>query len=140
VKPEILDYVRYRMDRADEALDVARLVLKLGHPQDAVNRLYYACFYAVSALLLLEGMQSSKHKGVRNLFDLHWIRPGRLPRQMGSFYRELMDARGAADYEDMVEFSRGDIESWLVEARGFVDEVKKRVEELIAGQPPSPAS
>ena len=128
------------MNRAEEALDVARSLLGSGHSHDAVNRLYYACFYAVSALLLLEDMQSRRHKGVRNLLDLHWIRSGRLPRQMGSFYRELMDARGAADYEDMVEFSRGDIESWLVEARGFVDEVKKRVEELIAGQPPAPAS
>jgi hypothetical protein len=126
------------MDRADEALDVARLVLKLGHPQDAVNRLYYACFYAVSALLLLEGMQSSKHKGVRNLFDLHWIRPGRLPQQMGSLYRELMDARHVADYQDLTRFSQTDVELWLVEASCFVGEVKKRVNELMGGQSSSP--
>ena len=139
MKPEILNCVRYRMGRADEVLEVARSNFELGHPQDAVNRLYYACFYAVSALLLLEGMQSSKHKGVRNLFDLHWIRSGRLPQQMGSFYRELMDARQVADYQDLAQLPQTDVELWLVEARGFVDEVKKRIEELIAGQSSSPA-
>jgi len=40
----------------------------------------------VSGLLLAEGLSSSKHSGVRALFDLHWIAQGRLPKSMGQFY------------------------------------------------------
>ncbi|RLB76086.1 MAG: hypothetical protein DRH15_13100, partial [Deltaproteobacteria bacterium] len=43
--------IRYRMDRSKEALSAARLMYEKGHYNDAVNRLYYSCFYAVIALL-----------------------------------------------------------------------------------------
>ena len=49
--PEIRILVQYRLDRAREALAEAALLLDSGHANTGVNRLYYACFYAVSALL-----------------------------------------------------------------------------------------
>jgi uncharacterized protein (UPF0332 family) len=58
-------YVRYRLERASGALAEARMMLDAGHLHATVNRLYYASFYALSALLLTEGMASSKHSGVR---------------------------------------------------------------------------
>jgi len=50
--PEQGQLVRYRFARAMESLDEARLLLANGHIRTAVTRIYYACFYAVSALLL----------------------------------------------------------------------------------------
>jgi uncharacterized protein (UPF0332 family) len=43
----------------------------------AVNRLYYACFYAVSALLVDKGISVKTHAGVRQMFGLHFISTGR---------------------------------------------------------------
>jgi hypothetical protein len=43
--------VRYRMRRANEAIAEAELLAGSGHWNTSVNRLYYACFYAASALL-----------------------------------------------------------------------------------------
>ncbi|HUT45676.1 MAG TPA: HEPN domain-containing protein [Sedimentisphaerales bacterium] len=40
------------LEKAEEALASAQLELNAGHTNFAVNRLYYACFYAVTALLL----------------------------------------------------------------------------------------
>jgi uncharacterized protein (UPF0332 family) len=71
MKSEEIDLVRHRVTRAEETLEDARLVLEQGHLHSAVNRLYYACFYIVSALLFTEGLSSSKHSGVRSLFDRH---------------------------------------------------------------------
>lgn len=45
------ELVRYRLARAKESLGEARLLLANGHIRTAVNRIYYACFYAVSARL-----------------------------------------------------------------------------------------
>jgi uncharacterized protein (UPF0332 family) len=126
------------MGRAEEALTVAREMFEHNRLDYAVSRLYYACFYAASALLLLEGLKSRKHKGILTLLHSHWIRTGRLPQQAGRFYRDMMDARHDADYEDMPRFTPGDVEKWLTEARGFIDEVKKRIEELTQGQSSSP--
>jgi uncharacterized protein (UPF0332 family) len=51
MNPEQRDYLNHRMVRAAESLEVARLAFENNHLQDAVNRMYFACFYMVSALL-----------------------------------------------------------------------------------------
>ncbi len=66
---EVKDLVRYRLARAEETLDEARLMAEKKHGNASVNRLYYACFYAVLALLMLKGHHSSRHAGVRALFS-----------------------------------------------------------------------
>jgi uncharacterized protein (UPF0332 family) len=68
VTPEKRKLVRYRLQRAQEALDEAVLLHEKGHLNACINRLHYACFYAVSALLLMEEKSSSKHSGVRALW------------------------------------------------------------------------
>ncbi len=93
-----------------------------------MNRAYYACFYAVSALLLAEGHSSPKHSGVRALFDQHWIVSGRLPKSMGRFYRQLFDSRQKGDYADLVTFDRADVNAWVHKAAKFVEQVAGSVE------------
>lgn len=131
MKPEVAELVRYRLARARESLAEAELLLANDHVRTAVNRLYYACFYAVSALLLTEGHSSPKHSGVRALFDQHWIVPGRLPRDIGRFYRQLFDARQKGDYADLVTFDRAEVSIWIAEAGNFVEQVARLVESLL---------
>lgn len=83
--PEEHALVRYRLQRARETLDEAVLLHEKRRLNAAVNRLYYACFYAVSALLLTEGKSSGKHSGVRALFNAEWVKPGRIALEYGRF-------------------------------------------------------
>jgi uncharacterized protein (UPF0332 family) len=46
------DLIIYRMSRAKETLQDAELLADGKRWNACVNRLYYSCFYAVSALLL----------------------------------------------------------------------------------------
>ena len=39
--------IHYRLERAQESLDEARLLADAGRWNTCVNRLYYSCFYAV---------------------------------------------------------------------------------------------
>jgi uncharacterized protein (UPF0332 family) len=50
------ELARYRISRAWEALDESRVLAETGHWNTATNRLYYACFYIVSAYLILKGI------------------------------------------------------------------------------------
>ena len=130
MKPETAEYVRYRTGQSQEALGAAGLCLEKGHLHSAVNRLYYACFYSVSALLLCEDFQSSKHTGIRSLFDLHWIKPGRLPVEMARFYRDLFKYRHQGDYEDMVSFSRDEVQAWFREAEALIARISEDIAKL----------
>ena len=50
--------VNYRLERAHEAVEEARLLFTAEHLHTYVNRLYYACFSAVSALLLTRNISN----------------------------------------------------------------------------------
>ena len=76
------DLVLYRMTRANETLEDARILANAGRWNACVNRLYYACFYAVSALLVRHGLSSSKHTGVRSLFNRHYVKTGKVPKDL----------------------------------------------------------
>lgn len=129
MKPEEVEYVQYRLSRATEALDEAGLLMESEHLSTAVSRLYYACFYSVSALLYTDGLSSSKHSGVRSLFNQHWIKTGRLPVEMGRFYQRLFDRRQEGDYGDIVAFAPQDVKKWFDQAREFVRLVSEKVTE-----------
>lgn len=129
MKPEDRTYVEHRIARARESLDEVRVLLTAGHCRTAVSRLYYACFYAVSALLLTEGRRVSKHSGVRALFDRHWVNTGCVSVQRGRFYRRLFQHRQQADYADLVTFEPDIVEGWVNEADAFVREITALVED-----------
>jgi uncharacterized protein (UPF0332 family) len=103
VNPDEKHLIRYRLERARETLEQAQVMSDTGHPAGAINRLYYACFYAVNALLLCRNMASAKHSGVLSLFNRHFIKTGVFSADMGKFYSDLFDSRQDADYADMVE-------------------------------------
>jgi len=131
VTREERDLVRYRLQRAHETLEEAALLREKGHLNAAVNRLYYACFYVVSALLLAEGKSSSKHSGIRALFNKEWVKTGRVSSEYGRFYRRLYDSRQKGDYGDFVRFADANIAPWFQEAQEFVTTVTTLAEGII---------
>jgi uncharacterized protein (UPF0332 family) len=72
--------ISYRMERAHESLDEAEMILDSGRINAHVNRLYYACFYAVSALLLTRDFSTSKHGYLRSLMHREFVKTGIIPK------------------------------------------------------------
>ncbi len=124
MKKEIRTLVLYRLNRADESLEEALILLERDHINTFVNRLYYACFYAVTALLLSKRLSSSKHSGVRALFHQNFIKNELINREMGKFYDKLFDTRQKGDYADLVYFEKKEVGSWFGEAKKFISSIK----------------
>jgi len=129
MRPGQRDYVAYRLSRARSALRSAESLLQLDELPDAVNRLYYACFYAVTALLSTEGIRVSRHTGVLSKFGELWTQPGRFPRQMGRFIHDMFERRLEGDYGEAASFDRAEVEGWLAESRSFVERIASYLEE-----------
>ena len=115
------DLVAYRLQRARESLGDARLLAEAKRWNPCVNRLYYACFYAVSALLAQEGMSSSKHSGVRSLFNRHFVKTGKISVDIGRIFNDLFERRQEGDYIDFVRFEPSQVYAWFPEADAFVE-------------------
>lgn len=65
IKEKQIKLAKYRLKQAEECIDEAScLFSSKKSPRSIINRLYYAMFYAVLALIVFEPYSSSKHSGV----------------------------------------------------------------------------
>jgi len=110
------DLVLYRMNRANEALEDARILADAGRWNACVNRLYYACFYAVSTLLVRHGLSSSKHAGARSLFNKQYVKTGRISKDLARIDNDLFERRQEGDYIDFVRFEESQVLPWISKA------------------------
>ena len=101
-----------------ETLQEVRLMLEGGHLHGAANRIYYACFYAATALLLTRGLSSPRHSGIMALFNRHFVKEGIMSIDMGKFYSRVFDSRLESDYGDVVELSEEDVRADFDEGPG----------------------
>ncbi|OHB79326.1 MAG: HEPN domain-containing protein [Planctomycetes bacterium RBG_16_55_9] len=121
------DLINYRIQRAREALEDARLLANAGRWNASVNRLYYACFYAVSALLIKDGLSSSKHSGVRGLFNQHYVKIGKVGKETAKIYNDLFERRQESDYVDFIRFEQSQVQPWISQAEAFVKQVETAI-------------
>ena len=122
------ELVRYRMERAWETLEEARLMFSSNHLHGAANRLYYACFYAVNALLAQNNMASSRHSGVASLFHRYFVKNKIVPVEFGKFYSKIFDDRTEGDYADMtseIPISQQDFQT----AKAFVEYIAQMIKQ-----------
>ena len=122
------DLVRYRLQRARETLEDARILANSSRWNPCVNRLYYACFYAASALLIQHGLSSSKHTGVRSLFNRYYVKTGAVPKELAQLYNDLFERRQESDYMDVVDFEESQVRPWISRAEHFVENIASIVE------------
>ena len=123
--------IRYRVQRAHEALEEAMLLLTAGHLNTYVNRLYYASFYAVYALLLTQKVSTSKHTHLRSLLHRDYVKTGMIPVELGRHFDLLFDSRQESDYADYVTFKKDEVEPWLDKTKSFVAHIEELIENLI---------
>lgn len=84
MKQEFIDLAKYRLEKAKNTLFYAKRYIDDATLDSTVNRIYYAVFYAVNALLITKGLHSSKHSGVRAIFNKEIVNKGHIENNGGS--------------------------------------------------------
>jgi len=115
--------VKMRIESARETLEDARTLAETQRWRGCLNRLYYACFYAVVALLETDGRGSSKHSGVRSLFQKNYVHTGMISKDFGRFYSKMMDHRTRSDYDLERPLPVESIPDWIAEGDRFIEAV-----------------
>ena len=121
------DLIKYRINRSLDTLREAETMIQNGFWNAAVNRIYYACYYIVSAILLKKSIEANSHKGVRMMFGLHFVQNGLVKREDGRFFSDLYDRRQTGDYEDFITYEEETVLQLYSQANDFV----KRLVELL---------
>ncbi len=114
------ELIKYRYLRALETCEEAIILARENHWNTTANRLYYTCFYAVSALLLKKGFSISTHNGVKTEFHTSFVKSGIIPKQLGRTYSRLFNLRQEGDYMDFKRLEKEDIDPFFQEAKEFI--------------------
>ena len=97
----------YRIQQAEESLDEAQYLFDGDKsPRSVINRAYYSMFYSILALLIFEPYSSSKHSGVLSYFNRHYIKNGRISKDIGRAVNKAFDVRQRGDYREQVIYTR----------------------------------
>jgi uncharacterized protein (UPF0332 family) len=102
--------VELRLEKAHQAKSDALFALQSGRLLMSVNRIYYAMFYATSALALLDGFSTSKHKQLHGWFHQHYISTGVLDKRLYRILIEGFEQRSDGDYEDRATFTAEEVQ------------------------------
>lgn len=121
------ELARHRIGRAHEALDEANLLIEQRHFAGALNRLYYAAFYAARALLATKTLDSSRHSGVIALFQEHFVKTGLISTGVARALPRAFEKRQTSDYGDFSEPTGEEVLSLRDQVRAFVASCEKFV-------------
>lgn len=121
------DIVAYRLCKANQLLHDVDVLFENELWNSTINRMYYACFHAVSALLIKNGIQVKTHMGVRQAFGLHFVKTGLISLEFGRVFSRIYDKRQSSDYDDFIEFTKEEVEKLYPQIKAFVMAVEKLV-------------
>lgn len=127
------DLIEYKLEKSQQALQEADVLEKSGFFNAAVNRLYYAAYYAASALLLGASLETVTHKGIKVMLGLKFIQTGKLDKSYGQTYQRLFDSRQAGDYEDFVYHDENTYGELKPLAESFVAKIEEICREEMNG-------
>lgn len=116
---------KIRLDNANERLRFIPAILEIGDYKTAVNRAYYSIFYAMRAVLALDGFDSKKHSGIIAEFRKQYIKTGIFENDMSDIISDLFEVRSSSDYDDFYIISKSKVIEQYNKAEYFVKKINE---------------
>jgi len=121
------EVVKFKLEKARDTFAEIFFQMENRFYRTAANRLYYACYYAVTALLVNDGYETHTHNGVKTLLGLHYITSGKIDKSFGKMYRQLFNLRQDGDYEDWFDIEEEDVQPFVEPAEKFIAEIENLI-------------
>lgn len=121
--------VGLQMEKANRFLEQAEMVRNLQQWDLAANRYYYACFHAVQALFIHNGLASKTHAGMLRQFGLHFIKTGIVEDRLGGFLTRMEQLREKGDYNCVFSITEEELSTIIGPARELVDVITRLIQD-----------
>lgn len=128
---DLVAYISYRQEKSQEAYDNACLLADNKAWNAAINRLYYSCFYVVTALLLKNSIKAQTHTGVKSEFAKNFVKEGIVNKEDFHVYSDLMDWRQKGDYGDMFDFDEETVMGLLPLVKHFLQVINGLIDNKV---------
>jgi len=119
--------VKYRLNQAFETIELAQFLVKNDKLVIAVNRIYYGMYYALTALAIKDGFETSKHGQLIGWFNKEYISTKKADPIFGKILRNAFQNRTKGDYDAFVNFENVEVEVMLSEMSSFIEEIERLI-------------
>ncbi len=121
--------IDYRIERAKQTVIEAKFNFENGFLNLTENRVYYAMFYAVSALALKYDFVTSKHSVLKGWFNKEFIFTKKIDTFYYKIYNRAFERRQEGDYDDFITFEKDEVELDLQNMDIFLVEIFRLIYE-----------
>lgn len=119
----------YRLQKAKEDLEAAKITFEHHKLAQSVNRSYYAFFHAVRALLAYDLFDSKRHSSVIGYFNQQYVATGKIGKEYYKMLARAFDKRMKSDYHDFYSVTKEEAREQLDNAGIFIDLIEKYIED-----------
>ena len=119
--------VELELEKAQKTFRELDVLMNANMWNTAANRIYYALFHAVSALLINDGHAVKSHRGVLVQFGQHYVREGIFSGDDGRVLSELVILRDNADYNCFYEAAEENVRSYIVPVRDLIEKIRNYI-------------
>lgn len=123
--------VQLRLERAWQTLEEAKGNMTMKYWHVVANRLYYAAYYAVSALLIANGDAAQTHAGVKTVFGMHFVKTNIVSREINDLYSKLFALRMTGDYDDTYNLREEDVLPLIEPTEALITTIASLAQERI---------
>ena len=118
------DYSQYRLQRAKDTILEVEKHIENRFWNTAINRMYYACFYAVGALLVKNDITTTSHSGARLQFGQNFVKTKLVEKRFSKIYSDLFEKRHKGDYNDFFDYDEETVLRLFPLAKEFIDKIE----------------
>jgi|YNPNPStandDraft_1061719.scaffolds.fasta_scaffold00274_17 uncharacterized protein (UPF0332 family) len=126
-KKEALIRAKDEIERAEEELEVAKILQKKEFYYKSIASAYYAVYHSAKSLLLLKGVDPKTHEGVERMFGMYYIKTGEFNIKIGKAIGRLRKMREEADYYPEIPFDYEDSKEAIALAQDFLQKAKQKI-------------
>ena len=119
--------VNLELKKAHDTFEEIGILTNANRWSGAANRLYYAVYHAINALLIHDNHQVNTHNGSHAMFSLHYIKTGIFPIEYGRLYNQLQTMREESDYNCVYEVDPEELSSRIKPAQELIEAINKLI-------------
>lgn len=119
--------IELELERVDKTLHEMEIMLQNELWSLTANRLYYALFHAVSALLIKDQREVGTHRGAVNKFSFFYVKTGIFSPAEGRLYSQLQQLRENGDYNCVIDVVKEDVERFIEPTRQLIEKIKQYI-------------
>ena len=119
--------VNRELEKSERTFEDVVFCAKEGKWEAAANRLYYALFHAMAALLINDGHHVKSHRGILAMFGEHYVRTEIFSKKDGSLLSELVIMRDNADYNCFFEADEEKLTPFIEPTRELIERIRQYI-------------